>query len=650
MFVIVMVTALGCIVWKLLSRSYAALDRLSRERAMIAESVSEGICGLDGTGCVTFINVAGAALLGHTPADLVGRDFREIVGETDRDESATGAGDPPEARTWKTGERCQVLDGEFRRRDGVRFAVEYSTNAIRSQRHVTGVVLVFHDVSERRKADAKIRESENQLAGTQEITHVGNWEWNLADGGGTWSREMHRICGVRRNQIESARGAFLQIVHPDDRPLLESTLDQAIDRREAFSLECRILRRDGGWRVLHLRGRPELEADGRPARIVGTAQDVTERKEAERALQLSEQRFRCLVDVTSEWVWVVNCSGSVTYSNPAIQQLSGDHPVELIGAKWWDRAHASDSKALEALVATCVTDRRGWTGVVVRWRHKDGSYRLMESSAVPILGASGEVLGVLGISHDVSERQRLETQRARGRQFELEEQFVSRVSHELRSPITVLHQFLTILLDGEAGELQANQREHLEIMLRNAQHLRSMVDDLLDVGRLKSGKLVINPRRFPLQAIVREGLDSIAARAEKKNIVMVLNGDPEQPQAVGDPQRVRQILGNILDNALAFTPEQGQITVTVATDRDNAGFLRVSVADTGPGIALADHKDIFQHLRQSAGTTGQRTKGLGLGLYICRELVLQQGGWIWVESKPGAGSAFHFTLPALSME
>jgi nitrogen-specific signal transduction histidine kinase len=255
-----------------------------------------------------------------------------------------------------------------------------------------------------------------------------------------------------------------------------------------------------------------------------------------------------------------------------------------------------------------------------------------------------------GISHDVTERQQLEGERVRLQQLELKDQFVSHVSHELRSPIAVLHQFVTILLDGVAGGLQADQREYLEIMLRNIHQLRCMISDLLDVSRMQSGKLIILPKRFELGKIVREVAGSSAPRAVGKSIVPVVNIAPDLPEVLADPERVRQILLNLVDNALKFTPEHGHITVSVGPDPDQAGFLCVSVADTGPGIVPDELERVFEHLYQVAETSDLNRSGLGLGLYICKELVMQQGGRIWVESRPGAGSTFSFTLPAVSME
>ena len=282
----------------------------------------------------------------------------------------------------------------------------------------------------------------------------------------------------------------------------------------------------------------------------------------------------------------------------------------------------------------------------------DGTVRWAKAhpSAVPLRDERGEVVGLQGVGHDVTERQRSEGERVRLHQLELKDQFISHVSHELRSPIAVLYQFATILLDGVAGDLQGDQREYLEIMLRNIHQLRCMISDLLDVNRAQSGKLVISPRRFELAKIVREVAGFSASRVVVKGIVPVVNIAPDLPEVVADPERVRQILLNLIENALKFTPEHGNITVSAAPAPDQAGFLCVSIADTGPGIVPDERESIFERLYQAEGTSNLPRSGLGLGLYISKELVLQQGGRIWVESRSGEGSTFSFTLPVGSME
>ena len=251
------------------------------------------------------------------------------------------------------------------------------------------------------------------------------------------------------------------------------------------------------------------------------------------------------------------------------------------------------------------------------------------------------------MEHELAESHR-EGEEARSRaqlqQIELKDQFLSHVSHELRSPLTVIYSFLEILLDGLVGELNDEQREFLAISFRNANQLRQMIDDLLEVTRAQTGKLVVSPRRVSLPVEIEATLEGLRPQAKAKQLDLASELPDALPAVLADPYRVRQVLVNLVDNAIKFTPEGGYIRVT-AWLADPAEGLTVSVQDSGSGIPATERDDIFQQLYQLDYALPVARKGLGLGLFICRELVTRMAGRIWVESEEGDGSNFMFTLP-----
>ena len=249
------------------------------------------------------------------------------------------------------------------------------------------------------------------------------------------------------------------------------------------------------------------------------------------------------------------------------------------------------------------------------------------------------------------ERQRLagELEQSRQEQLKLKDQFLSHVSHELRSPLTAIHGFVSILLDGMGGDLTPKQREFLDITLRNANQLTTMIGDLLDATRAQASKLVIEPQCLSLLDLVPEMLQTLVLSADAKHIALSADMRGFLPPVHADPQRIRQILTNLIENAIKFTPEHGEIHVQVSPYEVNPAFLRIAVHDTGCGISSEATEMIFERLYQEANVPESRRKGLGLGLYICRELVAAHGGCIWVESQLGQGSVFFFTLPIVSL-
>jgi len=249
------------------------------------------------------------------------------------------------------------------------------------------------------------------------------------------------------------------------------------------------------------------------------------------------------------------------------------------------------------------------------------------------------------------ERHRLVTELDRGRQEQLriKDQFLSHVSHELRSPLAVIHQFVTILLDRLAGNLSPEQTEYLEIILRNVNQLRKMIEDLLEVTRAETGKLTLHPQLTPLDELITETLGALRIAAAGKRIALSEEISPDLPLAYADPNRSRQVLMNLIDNAIKFTPEGGTIMVRAGIFPEDPHFIQVAVADTGCGISEEDSHRVFESLYQAKDSASMSRKGLGLGLFICKELVSRHGGQIWVKSGKGRGSTFYFTLPIFSL-
>jgi len=234
----------------------------------------------------------------------------------------------------------------------------------------------------------------------------------------------------------------------------------------------------------------------------------------------------------------------------------------------------------------------------------------------------------------------------RKQQLLIKDQILSNVSHELRTPLTAVHQFVTILLDGLAGELDPQQKEYLEIARRNVVQLNEMIQDLLEATRADAGKLSVDPASVALHDVVTEVVRTLQSRAAELGIALEYEGTDALPPVFADAARIRQILINLIDNALKFTPSGGRVTVQTAL-RD-AAYAQVSVSDTGKGIAPDVEEKLFQRLFQGARESAASRQGLGLGLYICRELVTLQGGQIGVETELGRGSRFSFSLPLLA--
>src|SRR5580658_4769385 len=252
---------------------------------------------------------------------------------------------------------------------------------------------------------------------------------------------------------------------------------------------------------------------------------------------------------------------------------------------------------------------------------------------------------MIGVNMDITERKRAEEALEQGAkdQIRFKDEFLSHVSHELRSPLTAIKQFTTILLSGLAGELNKEQREYQQIVLKNIRQLQSMIDDLLDVTRAEAGKLSVEPENASASDAVTDSLNTLRVSSEAKGVSLVSELPPDLPPVHADQTRLRQILIILLDNAIKFTARGGMVRVRARLLERDPEFVVLEVSDTGCGMSAEASERVFERLYQVEQPSQASRKGLGLGLFICKELVTRQGGEIWVESQPLVGSTFSFT-------
>jgi signal transduction histidine kinase len=233
--------------------------------------------------------------------------------------------------------------------------------------------------------------------------------------------------------------------------------------------------------------------------------------------------------------------------------------------------------------------------------------------------------------------------------IEFKNQFLSHVSHELRTPLTCIHQYVTLLLDGISGPISPDQSDHLKTVLKSVNQLHAMIRDLLEAAKAESGKMRIEPRCISLSEVVHQAIAMLRPSADEKHIGLEVGLDQRLPLLLADPDRVLEVLINLVDNAIKFTPNDGAVMVQANVVDADAGSIYVSVSDTGRGISPEARNLIFERLYQDPESVDNNRSGLGLGLFICKEIVRLHDGRIWVSSEPGQGSTFTFTLPVYSL-
>jgi PAS domain S-box-containing protein len=379
---------------------------------------------------------------------------------------------------------------------------------------------------------------------------------------------------------------------------------------------------------------------------------LEERKRSEEEARRSHEMIRLLLDSTAEAIYGLDALGLCTFANSACLRLLGyTQESDLLGKNLHDLAHHTRPDGTPYPVSECHIYRAFETGVGIHiedevfWR-KDSSSFPAEYWSHPIIRGDTK-LGSVVTFIDVTARKLVE-QELRGAKEAAEDanraksQFLANMSHEIRTPMNGILGMTELTLDTD---LTQEQRDNLGLVRLSAESLLTVLNDILDFSKIEAGKLEFESIPFDLRESLGEAMQTLSFRAHQKGLELVYDVQPDVPESlIGDPGRVRQILVNLIGNAIKFT-EQGEILVSVAEQSEASGkvCLHISVADTGIGIPLDRQKKIFEAFSQADGSTTRKFGGTGLGLTISTRLVELMGGRIWVESEPGKGSTFHFT-------
>ena len=527
----------------------------------------------------------------------------------------------------------------------------------------------FQDITERKLAELALRASEDRYRSL--IEYGSDIVFTLTpEGIFTYvSPNCERFVG--RTQVEMTGQPFVPWVHPDDVAACFEFIEFLLAGGEQRELEYRVLHKNGTYRWHACTGsKLPTGPDGR-VMLIGAARDITERRQAQDALQASRELFQIVTDSVEDIISVATPDRCSIFLSPSIFRITGYSPEELFTTDFATRVHPDDLSLVEA--AREQNLRGEQTRIEWRSRHHDGHYLWMETSANPVRGASGNVTLIVCCSRNITARKRLddefrrftsELEVSRGRieqqsaalraaqeQADLanraKSEFLANMSHEIRTPMTAILGFADLLLTEEHWSRSPDERTGaLDAIRRNGEHLLKIINDILDLSKIEAGRMTLETVPTSVRSLVADVISTFQFRASEKGLALTADCARDIPEIVGtDPTRLRQILMNLVGNAIKFT-ETGGVRISIrhqAGDRAKPK-LQFEVTDSGVGIASEHLPRLFQPFTQADASTTRRYGGTGLGLTISKRMTEMLEGELTVSSQPGQGSSFVATI------
>ncbi len=639
----------------------SATETLERLRLTFA-ALAEGVMRIDPHGRVIESNPAAERILGVGSGGLRGRtlpDARCLLVRPDGRELS--AEEDPLAITRTTGMAMHALSCGVRRPDGeLRWLSLSTVPLIASERRgdrasdgfVESVVVSFADVTER-------QEQANRLDLVVQGAGLGTWDWFVASGRVAFNERWASMLGYELHEIEPTVKSWERLVHPDDMPRVMELLTAHLEGRSPeYRCEHRLLRKDGTWAWILDVGRVmERDRDGKPARASGVHVDISERKRAESELEAaraeSDARYRevqALRQALDEHsiISVADRSGRIVDVNTGFCRVSGYSREDLLGQDHRILNSGHQSKEFWVAVWRQITAGHAWRGEVCN-RRKDGTLYWVDSTIVPCLGVDGRVERYVSIRFDITPQKEAEERLRKAQADALaadaaKSEFLANMSHEIRTPMTAILGFTELLAnDGDQLRAPPERLEHIETIRRNGEHLLAIINDILDLSKIEAGKLVIEHAPTDPVAFLADLCRLMDVRAKAKSLRLEVCYTTPMPARIStDAMRLRQILVNLVGNALKFT-EVGGVVIRVGCD-PSAERLTIEIEDSGIGMTDAQLGHLFDAFMQGDASVTRRFGGTGLGLRISQRLAGMLGGAIAVRSVPGAGSVFTLTV------
>lgn len=626
-----------------LAQSVSALQESEERVRLLLESTEEAIYGVDTEGNCTFVNPACVRMLRYkNESELLGKNMHELIHHTLAD------GTPyPE-------ERCQIRlnalqgkschsDDEVRwRADGSSFPVEYWSHPIRRNGEITGVVVTFIDITERKLALEKL----NEQAQIVEQVHDSVIATDMTGKVTIWNKGAERLFGYT---AEEMLGRPIESIYPEhEHQFLREQVIAPLLEKGRHEIEARKYRKNGEMFYGHLSMTLQKDSQGNPIGMIGYTIDISERKQAEEALRLQA----AALESAANGILITDRDGVIIWVNKAFTEITGYSLEDAIGRNPRILKSGEQDKEFYKDLWDTILAGRVWRGQLVNCR-KDGRLYIDEQTITSVRNEQGEITHFIAVKQDITTRKQVEDELNNYRHHledlvakrtaaleavnEELESFSYSVSHDLRAPLRAIDGFSLALLEDCAGQLDQSGRDYLQRVRNAAQHMAELIDDLLMLSRVGRGE--IKRDAVDLSVLAETAIEKLEQQEPAREGVITI-----EPNLVveADERLMRIVLDNLLGNAWKYTSRANPARITFGAEERN-GQTVYYVRDNGIGFDMRyAHKlfGAFQRLHRP-----EEFPGTGIGLATVQRIIHRHQGRIWAQSKPGEGSVFYFVLP-----
>jgi PAS domain S-box-containing protein len=653
--------------------------QINQLQRAILDSTDYAIISTDINGIIQTFNAGAEEMLGYSMGEIIGNvtpafffDAQELSDKITAASKILGKDIGVGIEALRYMARESLIDEEWIniRKDGSRFPISISMSILKDDNdQMMGCLSVRKDISDRKQAELQLQTATERLALALKSGAIGCWEWDIQQNLLVWDDRMYELYGYSQETYSHVPyEIWSTAIHPDDRDVTETLLQQAVLGRAKYDCEFRIIHSDGSIHFIKAYGRIKRDSQGKAESMIGVNFDISDRKQSEIALQESRKFIQTVVDtIPMPLFWkdrestYLGCNAQFAsiFNLESTDAMIGKNDFEISSTEAEAIAYRQDDREV-------MESGKSKLNILETLTLPDGNQIWLETHKAPLRDWENNVIGVVVMFQDITNRKLAELQLQQSneqllRATKLKDEFLANMSHELRTPLNAILGLSESLKEEILGSLNERQVKAIATVESSGEHLLSLINDILDLSKISAGMVELDIASGSVKNLCNSSLVFVKQQALNKRIEIYSNIPPHINKINVDERRIKQVLINLLTNAVKFTPNEGNIKLLVAIGsgdtwqgeatipqqlRDkNALTILFQVVDTGIGISDKDLKMLFQPFVQVDSALNRQYEGTGLGLALVKQIVELHGGQVIAESEVGQGSCFTVALP-----